>query len=254
MLLASGFSWFHLLPGVDDDTLLSGLGIGHHTYVVMGAWFTCLILVVCALVARMGLESAKSRSGLDAFCADESLTPRNMAELFATGIQGMMGDVLDRKDVVYFFPLIGTLFAYILTCNVQALIPGFQPPTDNVNTNVGMACIVFLLFNGVGLKRDAAGYIKHLFGPVIFIAPLMFIIEVIGLTVRPLSLSLRLTGNMFGDHTVFVIMSDLVPIGVPVMFLALGTLVCLIQAFVFSLLSTIYIALSVPHGDHDDHH
>ena len=156
MLVASGFSWFHLLPGVDDDTLLSGLGIEHHTYVIVGAWFSCLLLVVGAVIARMGLESAKSRSGLDAFCADDSLTPRNMAELFATGIQGMMSDVLDRRDVVYFFPLIGTLFAYILICNFQALVPGFQPPTDNVNTNVGMALTVFIVFNAVGLKRDAA--------------------------------------------------------------------------------------------------
>jgi len=83
-------------------------------------------------------------------------------------------------------------------------------------------------------------------------APLIFIIEVIGLVVRPATLTIRLTGNMFGDHTVFSIMSDLVPWGVPVPFLGLALIVSFIQAFVFSLLTVIYIALSVPH--HDEAH
>jgi F-type H+-transporting ATPase subunit a len=92
---------------------------------------------------------------------------------------------------------------------------------------------------------------------VFLIGPLLFSIELIGLFIRPVTLSLRLTGNIFGDHTVFGIMSDLVPIGVPVIFLGLGSFVAFMQAFVFSLLSTIYIGLSLPHHEHahagDDH-
>lgn len=246
MLIASGFSWFHLLiPGVDGS---------EHGVALAGAWLVTLVLIVFAVVARMGLERARARNGLEAFQADETLTARNAAEIFLEGIQGMMSDVLERRDVRTFFPLIGALFAYIFVGNLMALLPGFQPPTDNINTNVGMALIVFFTFNAVGLSRDAVGYIKHLMGPVLFVAWLIFPIEFVGLFVRPLSLSVRLTGNIFGDHAVFNIMSELVPIGVPVIFLALGLLVSVIQAFVFSLLSTIYISLSVPHGDHHDDH
>ena len=137
---------------------------------------------------------------------------------------------------------------------MMGLIPGFIPPTDNVNTNVGMATISFAVFLFVGLSRDPVGFIKHLGGPVLALAPLMFVVEVISLCVRPLALVLRLTGNMFGDHLVFTIMSGMVPIFVPVVFLCLAILVSTIQAFVFSLLTAIYIYLSVPHHDHDEAH
>jgi len=249
MLIAGGFSWFHLIPSVSENTLLGP--IHHHTYQFVGAWFACGVLIVASLVARMGLERARSRDGIERYVADESLSPRNVAELFMGGIKGMMGDVLDGKDTRLFFPLIGTLFAYIAVCNLMALVPGMQPPTDNINTNLGMAITVFLVFNIVGLSRDAVGYVKHLFGPVLWIGWLIFPIEVVGLLVRPASLTLRLTGNIFGDHTVFNIMSDLVPVVVPMAFLLLATLVSFIQAFVFSLLTAIYIALALPHSDHD---
>lgn len=249
MLIASGFSWFHLFPPVSENTLLGPFQ--HHTYHLVGAWFACAIIVVGAVVGRMGLEKAKARQGIQKYAADASLTPRTAAELLVGGLQGMMSDVLSKKDTAAYLWLIGGLFTYILVCNSMALVPGFQPPTDNINTNVGMAITVFLVFNFVGFSRDAVGYVKHLFGPVIFIAWLIFPIEVVGLFVRPISLSLRLTGNIFGDHTVFNIMSDLVPIGVPMAFLLLATLVSVIQAFVFSLLTAIYLFLSLPHGDHD---
>ena len=106
----------------------------------------------------------------------------------------------------------------------------------------------------VGLTRDAKGFVGHMLGPVGWLAPLILLIELIGLViVRPASLAIRLSGNMFGDHTVFGIMSDLTYIFIPCIFLALAMLVSLIQAGVFSLLSAIYISLSLPHGDHDHH-
>ncbi len=249
MLIASGFSWFHLIPGVDTDTFLSV--IPSHTYTVLSAWFACGLLLVMALFARRGLTRAQARTGLERYTADEGLTARNGAELFLGGVQGMMGDLLDRDDVRAFFPFVAALFAYILTCNLMALVPGFQPPTDSVHHNTGMAILSFLIFMFVGLSRDAVGFVKHLRGPVLLIAPMMFFIEAVSLIVRPVSLSVRLTGNITGDHTVFVIMSDIFPIGLPIPFLALGLLVSVIQAFVFALLSTIYISLSVPH--HDEH-
>jgi len=252
-MIASGFSWFHLIPGVDHDTILNGIGIHSETFVFFGAWFACAVVLLFAFMARRGIMKARAKGGLEQFYADDKLSARNLAELVYSFVEDFMSSVLDRKDMRIFFTFVASLFLYIFVANIMAIVPGFQPPTDNVNTNVGMAIIVFLVFNFVGLKRDAVGYIKHLFGPVIFIAPLMFLIELVGLFVRPLSLTLRLTGNIYGDHSVFNIMSELAPPIVPAIFLLLACLVSLIQAFVFSLLTTVYISLSLPHGEHDDH-
>lgn len=251
-MIASGFSWFHVLPAVDHDRLLAALGVHGHTYVYLHAWLACAILCGLAFLARGQLEAVKSRQDLSKWYADESFTARNIFELVIGGIRYFMDDLLDKADVRTYLPLIGALFLYIFTCNIMGIFPGFLPPTDYVNTNVGMALVSFCVFMYVGLSRDAVGFIKHLWGPVFIMGFLLFPIEVISLIVRPTALVLRLTGNMFGDHLVFAIMSDLVPVFVPVVFLGLATLVSTIQAFVFSLLSVIYIYLSLPH--HDDEH
>jgi F-type H+-transporting ATPase subunit a len=126
-----------------------------------------------------------------------------------------------------------------------------QPPTQNINTNVGMALSSFLVFNAVGLKRDPVGYIKHIMGPVWWLVPLMFIVELVSLAARPITLALRLTANLYGDHLVFTLVSDMTsPIPVAWVLMPLAIMVSGIQAFVFALLSTIYIALSLPHDDH----
>lgn len=261
-MIASGFSWYHLIPGVGDDTLLAATGLHGHTYILVAAWASALVVVALAFAGRASLASFEGKSGLDKYVPDASLSLKNIFELLQEMWIGMMGGILDRKDVVLFGPLIAALFLYIFVSNVQALLPGFLPPTDNVSHNASMAVFSFLLFMGVGLGRDPVGFIKHLMGPVLALVPLLFVIETIGLIVRPITLTLRLSGNMTGDHMVFVIMSGLLGdlgmvgrfIPFPAILLAFGLLVSFIQAFVFALLSAIYIGLSVPHGDHDDHH
>lgn len=253
-MFAAGFTWFSLIPAIDRDQLLEPLGIHHHTYVYAHTWLACGVLILFALLARRGLERAKARQGIERYFADESMTIRNVAELVMNGIRGFMSDVLTPRDVRAFFPLIGALFCYILTCNLMGLVPGLLPPTEYINTNFGLAVVVFLTFNYVGLSRDAVGYVKHLWGPVLPLGILLFPIEVLGLIIRPYSLTLRLTGNMFGDHTVLTIMSGLAPLIVPSLLMILAILVSTIQAFIFSLLTTIYIGLSLPHHDHDEAH
>lgn len=253
-MIASGFSWFHLVPAVDHDTLLAGLGIHGHNYIYLHAWLACFVILGLGILARMGLERAKAKNDISQWFSDDKLTPRNFFELVITGIKFFMDDLLDKRDVRTFLPLIGALFLYIFVCNIMGIVPGFLPPTDYVNTNVGMAIISFGVFMFVGLSRDPVGFLKHMWGPVLPLGLLLFPIEVISMIVRPVALVLRLTGNMFGDHLVFAIMSDMVPLFVPVLFLMLACLVSTIQAFVFSLLSVIYIHLSVPHHDHDEAH
>lgn len=252
-MIAAGFTWFHLIPAVDRDELLAPL-ITSHTYVHVLAWFACFVCVVFAVVARVGLERAKARSGIERYFADERLTVANFAELLVTGVRGFMSDVLGPADIRTFFPLAGGIFTYLLVCNFMGLIPGLLPPTDYINTTFGIAVLVFLTFNFVGLKRDPVGYLKHLWGPVLLLGPLLFPIEVISLMFRPVSLTLRITGNMFGDHTVFAIASELVPLVVPALLMVLALLVSVIQAFIFSLLTSIYISLSLPHHEGDEAH
>lgn len=244
MLIASGgFSWFHLfVPGLDGNADMLAIA---------SSWFVAGVLCIAAFLARMGLESARDRSGIDRYIPGEDLNALNIAEVFVSGLQGMMEDIMEKVDAKYFFPFIGSLFVYIFSCNIMAIFPGFQPPTDNINTNFGMACLVFAVFNTVGLKRDAVGYLKHLTGPVLFLAPLMIVIEVVSLFLRPITLSLRLTANIFADHLVFGIMSDLVSLAVPSIFLAMAIFVSVMQALVFSLLTTVYLSLAIPHHEHE---
>jgi F-type H+-transporting ATPase subunit a len=268
-VFASGFTIFNLVPAIDRDTLLAPIGIHHETSVVFMAWTVALILIGGAIIARMGLEAAKSRPGLDKYHADTMPTPRTLAEVYGSAILGLVTDILGPVDGPVFFPYLAALFIYIFTSNAIGLIPGFLPPTDNVNTNVSMAIISFLLFNFVGLSRDPVGYIKHLLGPVAgispskdlvpflltgFVAPLLFVIETFGLLLRPFTLTVRLTANMTGDHMVFSTMSHEYPVLIPVIFLAFGLFVSFIQAYVFTLLTTIYVSLAKPHEhEHDEH-
>jgi F-type H+-transporting ATPase subunit a len=202
----------------------------------------------------MALERARQRPGIEKYVPSEKVGVLSMAEVFVGGIQGLMSDLLDKADTRRFFPLIAGLFSYIFVCNIQSILPGFLPPTSNVNTNVGMAAITFLTFNAVGLSRDPAGYVKHLAGPILLLVPLLFPIELMSLFIRPLSLTVRLTANLFGDHQVFSVMSGIMPIPIilPSALLLLAIVVSVVQAFVFSLLTVIYIHLSLPHHEHDD--
>jgi F-type H+-transporting ATPase subunit a len=257
-MFASGWTWFNLLPGFADDGLFHavGLDVSPGTQILFAHTMTvCLFLVTVGVLGRMALERQMRKPGLEKYFAEPRLDIRTALEIYASGVLNLMGDMLQKDDVKKFFPFIASLFLYIFCNNFYGMLPGFAPPTDNVNTNVGMAIGVFVLFNTVGLWRDPIGYIKHLAGPMLAVAPLLFSVEVISLLFRPLTLSLRLTGNLFGDHTVFTVMSELCPPVVPALILGLGLFVSFMQAFIFSLLTTMYIAMAAPqHEDHGEAH
>ncbi|HUU50518.1 MAG TPA: F0F1 ATP synthase subunit A, partial [Nitrospinota bacterium] len=138
-------------------------------------------------------------------------------------------------------------FIYILISNLLGLIPEFYPPTINLNTNFAIASIVFIMYNYYGFRENGLSYIKHFTGPMWALAILYFPIEIFSHLFRPVTLSVRLFGNIFGDHNVIEIFQGLIPIGVPVLFMFLGIIVAIMQAFVFALLTIIYIALAVSH-------
>jgi F-type H+-transporting ATPase subunit a len=178
-----------------------------------------------------------------------AFTFRNMFEILAESlygfVEGAMGESARR-----FYPLIGALFLFILFANLFALIPGFSAPTDTLKTNVGIALLVFLLTHIYGVKEHGVAYFKHFLGPVPVLIPLMLPIELISHLVRPVSLSLRLMGNMLADHKVVMSFFALVPLIVPLPFLLLGLLVCFIQALVFTTLAMVYISMAIEHEEH----
>jgi len=201
---------------------------------IIYTWLIMIVLVLLSIAATKRLQAVPS--GL-----------QNFMEVVVGGVENMLVETMGEHGKP-FFPLIATLALFILVCNLIGLIPGFYTPTANVNTTCACAVIVFVTTHIVGVKEHGFGYIKHFFGPIIWLAPMMFIIEVISHFSRIISLTLRLFGNMNGHELVLMIFFGLVPFLVPLPMMILGILVSFIQAFVFMLLAMIYIQGSLEHA------
>jgi F-type H+-transporting ATPase subunit a len=189
-----------------------------------------------------------------------SLMVRSSVKMVPTGVQNFMEVVfeffINLADTTIghmgrtFVPLMATLGIYILVCNFLGLFPGCEAPTSNLNTTVALALPVFFCTHYYGIKEHKFAYIKHFVGPIrslpaLPLMILMFVIEVIGHLARPLTLSVRLFGNMIAKHKIILILGILSPWIVPSAILGLGVLVSIIQAFVFVLLTTLYLAGAV---------
>ena len=248
------FSWFQLLSPVIHG--IESLGASHHDAIsVVTSWGICIFLLVMAVLAKSGLAKVRAKGGTAQYVPGEKLGVAGIFELYTGAILGMTEGTLGKADSRRYFWLLGALFIYIFLSNLMSVLPGGLPPTDNINTNAAMSIIVVLVYVFEGVRRTGAGFFKHMMGPVWWLAPLIFAIEALGVfVIRPMSLSLRLFGNITGDHMVFGIMSDQIPLLVPSIFLGLGIWVSFLQAFVFTLLSAVYIMLSVGHDDDDGHH
>jgi F-type H+-transporting ATPase subunit a len=197
-------------------------------------WLIIVLLLVLSLLATSALKSIPS--GM-----------QNFMETVIGGIETMIVDTMGEHGRP-FFPLIATLAIFVLVSNLIGLIPGFFPPTANINTTAACAVIVFVSTHVVGVKHHGLAYIKHFLGPIAWLAPVMFFIEVIGHLSRPVSLTLRLFGNMNGHELVLMIFFGLAPFLVPLPMMLMGVLVSFIQAFVFMLLAMIYIQGSLEHA------
>ncbi len=209
----------------------------HYKHIFL-TWVVMAVLIVLALLARRGL----------------SLVPKgwqNFMESYVEGMLSFMSDIMGGKDARPYFPLIGTLFLFILFCNWIGLVPGFIAPTSNWNTTIAPAIVVFFYYHYVGIKKHGAfKYFKHFGGPVWWLSPLIFVLETIGHFARVLSLSIRLFGNIFGEESLFVVLFTLVPLLVPVPIMFLSIFFGFIQALVFTMLSIVYIALAVEEEEH----
>jgi len=233
-------------------TYLSGLSHNLHvpehilTYCMVICGILALGFVYKAKVATLGKE--------ELIVPDDGITIRNVFEFTGGSIMDLVKNIVGDEDAKRYFPLAISIFLLILLNNMLGLIPGFMPATTNMNTTLALGLFSFLYYNYQGIKKvGIVAHIKHLMGPVLWLAPLIFIIEVISHVIRPLTLALRLRFNMEGDHMVLAAFTDLTYVVIPVIFLFLGTFIAFIQAFVFTILSLVYVKLAIESHDHDDH-
>jgi len=208
-------------------------------------------IVVFILIAIVSVSVWRKLRNIEAnLLPDDKPSLLNFFEIMTAALLRMMEDVMGSNARRH-LPIIGALFVYILICNLMSVIPWIKPPTENINTNLACAIIVFIYYNYVGIREQGIKrYVRQLAGPIIWIAPLMLAIELVSHLVRPISLSIRLFGNIMGDHMVLGIFSDLVPLVFPVIFMIMAIFIAFIQAFVFTLLSMIYISLATGAVEH----
>jgi len=192
--------------------------------------YTWLVIALLLVLSKLATSAIKLVPG----------GMQNFMEVVVDGVENMVVETMGEHGRS-FVPLIATLAIFILVSNLIGLIPGFFPPTANINTTAACAVIVFLSTHVVGIKHHGFHYLKHFLGPIWWLAPIMFFIEVIGHLSRPVSLTLRLFGNMNGHELVLMIFFGLAPFLVPLPMMLMGVLVSFIQAFVFMLLAMIYI-------------
>lgn len=227
-----GFSWVHQIPGLN---LLEA-----HTATAL---MVMVGLLIFAFRARQQLAAAGNQ-----VVPDEGFSARNIGEVVTEFITNLSESVIGHDGPKY-VPLFGSLFVFILGSNLMGLIPGFTPPTDNFNVTLALGVVAFVAYNYYGVQAHGIAYLKQFMGPLLLLAPLMIVVELFSHLFRPASLAIRLYGNMFADHLLLGIFTDLTKLVIPVIFYLLGTFVSLVQALVFTLLTMVYVGLAISH-DH----
>jgi len=170
---------------------------------------------------------------------------QSVLELIIQFFEDLLVELIGEQGKKY-LPVIATIGLFILSCNLLGLIPGFMSPTSKLNVPAGCALVVFFYYHWQGIRAQGFfKYLKHFMGPIPLLAPLMIPIEVISHFSRPISLSIRLFGNIFAEELLIVIIASIIPFFLPLPFMAVAIFTAVIQAFVFVLLSSIYIAGAV---------
>jgi F-type H+-transporting ATPase subunit a len=234
MMEHEAFQWFSMVP---EDWRPIAVGL-----LVVGLLF--------AFTARVAARLADVDA---AVVPDEGVSARSVAEAFVEAMVALAKSAIPDHTERY-VPLLAAFFAFILTANLLGLVPGFVPATSSFNVTFALGLVSFVAYHAYGVRAQGGGsYLKHFLGPIWWLGPLMLLIEMFSHAFRPVSLGIRLYANMFADHTVVEIFTELTWYVVPVAFLLLGTFVALVQAFVFTMLSAIYISGAVSHAHgHDD--
>ena len=211
-------TWYDLIPAALQGVL---------PMQIFFSLVTMVLLVFLALGVRRRLLDTH-----DPVIPSDRITLVNIFELLIEFVMGLSDSIIGHKGRRY-LSLYGTFFIFILISNFIGLIPGFSPPTSDLNITLGLGLVSFGAYHYFGIREHGSSYVKQFMGPFLLIAPLFFLIEVFSHMFRPLTLGLRLAFNMFADHLVVGIFTDLTYVVIPVLFYLLGALVSVIQAFRF---------------------
>lgn len=218
--------------------LFEAIGLGHfaHTHVhVIYMWVVMAILILLGWLA-----------GKNTKLVPESV--QNVFEVLISGLEEFMVEITGEEGR-WLFPLAASIFLFVFIGNLIGLVPGFFPPTANLNTTAALALVTVVFTHVIGIKYHGAKYYKHFIGPVWWMIPIILPIELIGHAARILSLSFRLFGNMMGHELVLGILFALAgAFFAPLPIMALGIFVALVQAFVFFLLSVMYFTGAMEHA------
>ena len=218
--------------GPIGDTLLSKIISPHMTY-------TWLVMAFLIIVPKLTLGKMEIIPGKG----------QNFWEIIIDGLENFMAENMGEENARLMFPMLATFAFYILVSNLIGLMPGFMSPTSNLNITLGCTLIVFVTTHILGIKFHGAKYIKHFLGPIPWLIPLMFPIEIISHLARILSLSIRLFGNIMAKETLLGILFMLAgAYFAPLPILFLGVFVSIVQALVFVLLSILYFSGAMEHA------
>jgi F-type H+-transporting ATPase subunit a len=201
--------------------------------------YTFLVMLVLILAPKLTMGKIEMIPGKG----------QNFWEAVVDGIECFMAENMGKEGARMMFPMLATFALYIVVANMVGLMPGFVSPTSNLNITLGCTLIIFVTTHILGLKFHGASYIKHFLGPIPWLIPLMFPIEVISHLARILSLSIRLFGNIMAKETLLGILFMLAgAFFAPLPILCLGVLVSVVQSLVFVLLSILYFSAAMEHA------
>lgn len=223
---------------------------GHYTAENAIPWYT-VMFIIAAILSSIIVWLLRGK-----LSEDEPGSGQQTLEAGVLAVRAMLVDIVGPHGIKY-FPVVATFGILILVSNLMGFFPLFMAPTAATSVTFALGITSFLYYNYIGIKENGLiGHLGHWAGPIWWIAPLIFLIELVGNFVRPLSLGLRLFGNMFADEAVAANMANLFP-GItnwliPVLLMPLALFVAFIQTFVFVLLSMVYIS-EVSHPPHDEH-
>ena len=218
---------FHIHPTYPNAPITNAFSMELLVFVVLLAYF---------LAVRVSLS------------VEKPAPVQHLAEAI-NGFVSEQGESIIGHGYEKFLSYVTVLGMFILLCNLMGLVPGLESPTANVVVPLGCALLTFVYYHYHGIRANGFGYIKQFLGPVWWLYPLMLPIEIISHCARVLSLTVRLYANMFAGDLVTLAFFSLVPVGIPLIFLGLHFGVAIVQAYVFMLLSMIYLSLAVAH-DH----
>lgn len=222
--------------------------VAHGELIIPGHVIWTIILMIITVAGVLLLRRRLS--------VDKPTKGQQLLEVIVEQIR----DLIDQVIGPYgrrFLPVVGTFAVFILLANLMGLIPGLGAPTENINVTGALGVTSFLYYIGMGFRQQGIGYLKHFTGgltgvmlPTLGI--LIFVVEIISNSVRPVTLSLRLFVNMFADHRIASVFLELAPWLIPIFTIVLGVFVAFVQTFIFIMLSMVYLSETVPHEEHDE--